>query len=250
MSELGRDARSLLDAARDGDEPGADDRQRVRTMVMRRVGVGAAVVSASVVTATTAKGAVASTSSLLVKLAFVAGAISLAASGSVLAVRYVRHHATPTTEPAPTTAVRVEIAAPPSIAPVVGTAPPPLAPPTVEEAPSANPTVIAAPIAIAPKTSAAPVVSAPPPDELPAELSLLAQAQGALAKGDGESALTILDEHAKKFPNGTLAQERNAARCIALCVAGRPDAIAHAKSFIAQHPDSPLISRIQRACDL
>lgn len=246
MSELGRDARSLLDAARDGDDPGAGDRQRVRALVMRRVGVGAAVVSASVVTATTAKGAVASTSSLLLKLAFVAGAISLAASGGVLAVRYARHHAT-TTEPAPTTSLRAT--APTTIAPVVTTALPPLAPP-IDEAPSAEPVAIPTPSALVAKPSVAPVACALPPDDLPEELSLLTKAQGALATGDGETALAILDEHAKKFPNGTLAQERNAARCIALCLAGRAGAVAQAEAFIAQHPTSPLITRIQRACGL
>lgn len=86
-------------------------------------------------------------------------------------------------------------------------------------------------------------------DDLAGELALLAQAQRALARGAGDEALDALDRHARRYPRGRLVEEREAARVLALCAAGRGDeARAAATRFVARHPGSPQAARVSRAC--
>ena len=58
-------------------------------------------------------------------------------------------------------------------------------------------------------------------DRLSEEVSLLSRAETALHSGKLEAALTLLDEHERKFTSGLLAEERIAARVQALCALGR-----------------------------
>ena len=58
-------------------------------------------------------------------------------------------------------------------------------------------------------------------DNLAAEVTLLSRAETALHSGRPAVALKLLDEHARKFRNGQLAEERVAARVQALCALGR-----------------------------
>lgn len=58
-------------------------------------------------------------------------------------------------------------------------------------------------------------------DSLPEEVAILSRAETELRSGRPDSALKLLNEHAHKFPNGTLAEERIAARVQALCALGR-----------------------------
>lgn len=53
------------------------------------------------------------------------------------------------------------------------------------------------------------------------ELALLGEAQRALTAGDARGALRALAQHASRFPQGALANEREVARVGALCAAGR-----------------------------
>ena len=48
-------------------------------------------------------------------------------------------------------------------------------------------------------------------------------AQAALADDDGTRALAVVRAHAKRFPDGQLVQEREAARVRALCALDRVD---------------------------
>ena len=129
-----------------------------------------------------------------------------------------------------------------------------------------NPSVAAAPpgAATAPpgapaaSSAAAPAsvpASAPPAepavDPLAAETALLGRAQSALAAGRNEEALAILEEHARRFPRGALAHERDGARWLALCASGRAEAIRPAlRAFLAESPASPLAARLRVACGL
>lgn len=58
-------------------------------------------------------------------------------------------------------------------------------------------------------------------DSLSEEVALLARAETELHAGRFAGALRLLDEHARTFPRGVLAQERIAARVHALCGLGR-----------------------------
>jgi hypothetical protein len=149
----------------------------------------------------------------------------------------------PPVRPAPSTALPVAVA----------TAPEVLAPPAeVVEAPA----VVEAPVA------EAPVVEVEPPptsaddgaddeeDSLGDEMALVARAQTALHRGLFASALSALDEHARRFPRGDLAEEREALAVQALARAGRDDeASARASRFEARYPRSVLVPVVRAAVD-
>jgi RNA polymerase sigma-70 factor (ECF subfamily) len=81
------------------------------------------------------------------------------------------------------------------------------------------------------------------------EIALLDEAQRALASGQPDRALQILDRHAREFPRGSLIEERSAARIIALCALGRlTTARAESAAFVRRFPSSPLVDRVRAAC--
>jgi hypothetical protein len=84
---------------------------------------------------------------------------------------------------------------------------------------------------------------------LDAEVSLLRDARDALRDRRPRQALEILDEHARRFPSGVLAEERRAVHAIARCTAmPGADSRAEAESFLRSAPDSPLIDRVRSTC--
>lgn len=94
--------------------------------------------------------------------------------------------------------------------------------------------------------------STPPPsdaDDLAAEIALLAKARAALRSGDGSAAMARLDEHARRFPRGTLAPERTVTRVRALCALGGPSAARAAYLRLAGgDPHSPHLASLRAAC--
>jgi outer membrane protein assembly factor BamD (BamD/ComL family) len=83
------------------------------------------------------------------------------------------------------------------------------------------------------------------------ETRLLQAAQRELARKRTSAALALLDEHAAKFPRGALAEERTAARVLALCDLGRvAEARSSAEAFARASPRSPLIPRLRGSCAL
>jgi hypothetical protein len=104
--------------------------------------------------------------------------------------------------------------------------------PVATTLPSVVPQVVPAP---SPATDQGPEVSPLPPAETPTpapagrrssdrlaeEVAILSRAETELHAGRYSSALRVLAEHEHKFPRGTLAQERLAARIRALCGLGR-----------------------------
>jgi hypothetical protein len=89
--------------------------------------------------------------------------------------------------------------------------------------------------------------AAPSVDTLAGETSLLRDADQALRAGNAARALSLLDEHAARYPHGVLAPERNAERVIARCKLGQIDAKS-AQNYLASHANSPFAARIQDAC--
>lgn len=84
--------------------------------------------------------------------------------------------------------------------------------------------------------------------DLAAERALLDVARTALGRGAGANALTSCDEHAKKFPGGALAEEREAIAVQALVLEHRPeDARARAERFRKTHPRSILLPAVLAA---
>jgi hypothetical protein len=121
---------------------------------------------------------------------------------------------------------------------------------TVPSAPSSSPSVVAPMIDLSsspPAPSHAPS-SASPPATLADEQSVLDVARAALGRGDGASALSASNAHARRFPNGQLAPEREAIAIQALMLLGRSDdARARANRFRTAHPGSALLPAIDEA---
>ena len=85
---------------------------------------------------------------------------------------------------------------------------------------------------------------------LAAEQALLDPARAALAHGDGSAALARLSAHERAFPNGALAQEREAMTIRALALAGDGTrARGRAQSFRSRYPDSLLWPMIAATLD-
>lgn len=92
----------------------------------------------------------------------------------------------------------------------------------------------------------APVDPPAPPGTLAEELALMDDARAALARGDVPATLLALDQHAARFPSGTLAREREVVRVTALCVAGREDEAVAAATAAGPRP---AIVRALSRCD-
>lgn len=83
------------------------------------------------------------------------------------------------------------------------------------------------------------------------ELGLLQRARVAVARKDFESAMPLLEEHARRFGTGRLAEEREALRVRALAGLGRDtDARRAAAAFAKRFPRSPLVSAVEQMPDL
>jgi hypothetical protein len=112
----------------------------------------------------------------------------------------------------------------------------------------------AAPVPAAATTSTAETAHlshpAPVMESYAAELALLRRAQAAYGNHDFPTALRLLAEHGRRFPNGRLAEEREALRVRALSGSGRSDAARlAAHSFAVRFPRSVLLSRTMAAAD-
>ncbi len=99
----------------------------------------------------------------------------------------------------------------------------------------------------APVPTAEPPAPVRPPSTLTEETRLLWEADQALRSGDANRAVSLLDEHAARYPDGSLGPERGAERIVALCKMGRTDADS-VNGYLSSHPNSSFADRIQHAC--
>jgi hypothetical protein len=91
-----------------------------------------------------------------------------------------------------------------------------------------------------------PVASVAP--DLREEIRLLDQARAAIRAGDGGQALALLGKYARKYPRGQFRQEAQVLRVEALKQSGNQQAaVALGKKFVAAHPESPHVERVERA---
>lgn len=116
------------------------------------------------------------------------------------------------------------------------------------EAPSSEPPAVA--VTTAEPTRRASRPSAPPPEgSLAEETTLLRAAKTALAEGRAEAALTPLQEHARRFPQGQLADARHRTRIRALCDLGRvSQARGEARQLARTRPGDPLAQQALSIC--
>jgi len=228
------ESRRVIDAVRQAYGPSESDRARVRQRVVGQL-TGARAVTA----ATHASAAwLASTSVKIVAFGMV-----ICVVGAVVFARYAKQKTT--VHAGLGSGVSLQLSAAPAR--------------VAELAASAEPPVLASAAAVASDDSPAPGVSAhhalkptnpngTTPD-VQGEIALLSKAQRALSSGKPGHALQLLDEYARVYPKGTLRQEHDAARIIALCKLGEVSkARALANAFMRAAPQSPLAERVRASC--
>lgn len=280
--ELRAKLRALIEASAAIDRPTADDRQRVRARVAAAI---AAAAPAPAPKASAADGGQASQLgpavhigfAAMVKHSLLAMVLGAAVTGAVISARSsMARHAQHVVQRAP---VSSRVAAAPEATPPSAAAPEPAqpaqpsaatpqapAPAKREHRPHAprshvEPKPPAAPLTpeSAPVDVAARSAPLPPPlaasttaaggSSLSEELALMMTAQRALAANQLSRALTLLDQHQKRFPSGALVPERLAARAVALCRSQRPnDGARELQKLVERAPNSPLISWARADC--
>lgn len=261
---LSPEARALIAQARGGDDPSDADRARVRRALLATVAGGAGLAATSAASSAAASTVGTGLAATVAKVAAVILVVGGVGAGTVMVAPWEDPPAVEAPAPrARASRPTVERAAapapqPPPVAPAVEAAlPVPVdepSPPVVAPEPPAAPRAET----VRPRPSRPAPVEPPPPAQpaslpastLAAEVALLRSAQAALNGGDPETALARLGDHARRFPDGAMAEEREAARVLALCRAGRDDeARGAADRFLRERPQSPLVPRVRRGCE-
>lgn len=126
------------------------------------------------------------------------------------------------------------------------------APMVAREHAAATPVVAASPtVTVEPTPLQRPRVDVPEPppvDTTAEELELVARARTALAADDFPTARAALDEHARRFAKGALAEERSAYRAILSCRTRAADARTTQLDFATRYPSSHHHRSIKAAC--
>lgn len=281
MSPLDPRARGMIADAEGTDDPSAEDRGRVRARLVAKLGVTAFGVAA----ATTAKAAGAGATAAggggaMAKVVAVVGFVAVLGAGIVVSRQSESRREHPEqAHPLSTASAQAlgsGIAKAPSSSDEANEGHP-RSEPLAAGAPGAVPgssnagtgDPLSHPGRNAPRTGSgappmplsrangsAPVSSTgtassklPSDDPGDGEAALLRKADAAIDAGNGVAALAFLESHAKQYPSGVLATQRDAARVEAMCTVGRvPAARDAAEAFLASHPRSSRAERIRRAC--
>jgi hypothetical protein len=270
MTELGPEARAILDAGRAGDDPTPADRDRMRGRVLRAVAVGVAATAASTATEVAAaaapKGAALFSVAWKVMLGVVtAGAVYVAVAsppGKSSSEDRAPALSTTTAAVAKATSSPEPKAAEASPAP---SSPQQASDPAASKSPTAPVAKVDPPKPVpgreaskapeapkAPEASPSPAADLPTPapaNSLDAETRKLGEAERALQGGDPARALSMIDEQSATYQSGQLREEREAARIFALCKLGRTaEAEAARAAFLRDHPHAPTVDRVRAAC--
>lgn len=101
-----------------------------------------------------------------------------------------------------------------------------------------------------PKGAPKPVAAATPgPSTLAEEMKLLGRGRAALRDGDWATAASVFDEHARRFADGELAEEREVNRHELLCARGETDAANALRTrFRSRFPGSPHRAKLRKGC--
>ncbi len=159
----------------------------------------------------------------------------------------------PPTPPAERATASETATAPQPATPAVATVSEPATPPGTATPPSAASKADAEDRGRRPRRGARPAPAEPvapaASSSLEAEMALLGRASASRRAGDREAALASLQRHAREFPDGQLAPERELQRALVLCELGRRDeARAIARGFAQRFATSPLRSKAAAVC--
>jgi hypothetical protein len=239
MSDLSSVGKALVEAGRQADRPSDADRERVLAALRARLG-DAVVLGTALEHSPPPAGPSASRWSFA-KWGWVAPAALV--GGALLFVPRLWHSGEGAA-PAPRASASVSPSA------LIGSSPVPATAETVS--------IVAEPLPGPSVPGAGTVASRPPEgqkatarsrDGLADEVALLSRAETELHAGRPANALLALGEHQRRFPRGTLAEERTAARIQALCALGRTDeANAQLRQLLHISPNSAHEARARQAC--
>jgi hypothetical protein len=226
MKGLSSETRELLQLARGAKLLSEERRAKHKAALYMRLGLGAMFVST--------KAAAAGTTwfSTLGAAKLVVGSVLLMGSG------VAGYAALRPSEPVQNVAVvtpKVEVRAR-----VAEKEPPPTTPAATQDA-------LVVPVPQKQKAAPRSEVARSEVNSLVEETRLIRDADRALRAGNARRALTLLDEHATRFPTGALAPERSAERLLASCVLGTATA-SSVNNFIRKNAGSPLIARLKQTC--
>lgn len=235
--------RLLLDAAAN-ESPSVEQRMRVRAAL----GLAAMTVPPPAV-------APAGRAALLGKTAI--GGVIAASAVVALVLLGVSHRAppapkasliaTPTVAPSPVPAPQAALAA--AAEPVASPLPPvePASDAASTGASAQKSTAKSVSKTVASSLSPAPADSA---SDLSEQLQLIDAARAAVASGNASAASQALSSYGAKFPHGSFGQEAAVLRIETVDLQGNHgQAAALARTFLAQHPNSPHVSLVQRIAD-
>ena len=252
MSEFGPEDRAMFRRARQDFEPSGSERDRNARALAARLGIGAGALAGSLSAASaSAAGGAASgvTSNVTSSLAVLAGkwlAVGLLVGASVVSgVVAVQSRSKSAQIAIPSASVQHPLAV---LKAQNGKQSDGAS--AAVESPSATPVspepAIRTPAATQPAEAPAP---APTLGSVSEETRLLRSAHEALQRGSFVYALQLLDELARRYPNGALTEERSAERISALCKLGRTEqAREEAARFLSSTPGSPLAKRVKASC--
>ena len=263
MSDLSTDAKRLLEAARTETGLSPEERARVRSRIFAAVGAGS-------IAATGATAKASAKIALSVKTWLVGGAVAALASGgtyyvhgraeqpggavtTVNAPRGSRARTDrPSADPVPgTDPVRVSGAAEPEEATGSSTANGAAVAEIAKSTP--DPTGVSVPARQRSSMKAVESIAAPTASTgtgFARDALLLRDVRAALASGQPERAMAMLDARGGEHDQGVLGEEREAARIVTLCALGRiREAGEASRRFFAAHGSSPLAERVRRACE-
>jgi hypothetical protein len=257
MTDLGKDARELLAETRDGDDPSAEDRERVRRKLAVALAASSVATSSLATTAAVAKAGAGPAASAggasVLSSKLVLATVVVMASGAAVVVQQSRQPSDvdSTSRPAAhvgarTTAEQAEPAQARTV-PARADTPAPAAADPGTQGGAVRPARQGADAAEPNAQSMGDMDEHIP--SLRAELDLIAAAQAALSQGEPARALARIDEHALRFPRGAFVQERLAIIAVAWCTLGdRARGHAAASQLARRAPSSPLLARARSAC--
>lgn len=238
MNELSGDAKALVNEARDEDGLPPEQRTRLRARVLATASAGSVSLAGSILS----KAAAAKAFGVSV-IGWGAVAVAVAGTGSI----YGLTHASSAHPEAPLRATPVPLVQP-ALPVVDAPASPPLSSADAPTPPLGRDDGVhtSKPKSVESKTRATPTPSAEA--SFADDARLLRDVRAALAAGQGERALSLLETRSANPAAGVFAEEREAARIVTLCGLGRREARAAADQFLAAHGASPLAERVRRAC--
>jgi hypothetical protein len=257
MRELSPRARSLIQRMQGTDGPSSTDHERMRARLTPLLTAGSIVAAATTSAAAAAAGTAA-------PLSTATGAAGL--SGTLAAAKLSVGHlmlwgALGLGVASTITAATVVLRPPPRVAPPAASAEAAAARPrhgalgqvsarTIE--PEFRTEATSGPTAAAPAASVhsnRTVQATGPASTLAEETRLLRAAQTARREGNDSFALTLLEEHATRFPSGVLRVERSVTQALALCAQGQAVASNRLREQILREaPSLPASSRIRERC--